>query len=570
MLLLRRCDAGHYWALPGGRVEAGETEEEAARRELAEETGVAFTGTLRPWTRRVKDGVDFTTFIGEAPEEFVPVLNEEHDLYQWSAPDQALELGALHPGLNIALLRFDLDELGVARAMRIGELTSPQRYGNVLLIALRISGTGISYRTRSKEYVWRDPSLYLTDEMLARCNGLPVVVEHPDADTLDSTEFHERMVGSIFLPYIQGDEVWGIAKIYDDVAANMLEALPLSTSPGVVTGGTRERLPDGSMILVESEPSLVDHLAICMLGVWDKGGPAAGVLNQSQTGETTMAKETVKDDEGKPIDRVLDHLESLHGKIDGLATRVDSIEAKKDADEKAEKDAAEEQAKKDAEEKAEKDAAEEKARLDALPPEEKEKAEKDAAEEKAKKDAEEKARKDAEEKAEKDAEEKAMKDSVDLKEMKTRLDAFEGRLKEPTPEERQRFVAAQVKAECVHQAFGDSAGAPRAVAGESLLGYRKRLLTPHKVHSKAWKNVNIEAITDEATLGIAEDQIFADAMTVAMHPVLDSAEPTLRAQVTTDDTGRKITRFVGHPEACWGAFKSARKAVIGFQTQDRK
>jgi 8-oxo-dGTP diphosphatase len=44
LLLVRRCDSG-VWELPGGRVDVGETAEEAAVRETAEEAGVQVTIT---------------------------------------------------------------------------------------------------------------------------------------------------------------------------------------------------------------------------------------------------------------------------------------------------------------------------------------------------------------------------------------------------------------------------------------------------------------------------------------------------------------------------------------------
>lgn len=107
ILLMRRAGKDHQgeWALPGGGIEEGESSEEAARRELEEETGHTFKGTLTPATRRKKNGVDFTTFLAHA-EPFQPKLNDEHDGHQWVSRKDALKEN-LHPGVKDTLERLE-------------------------------------------------------------------------------------------------------------------------------------------------------------------------------------------------------------------------------------------------------------------------------------------------------------------------------------------------------------------------------------------------------------------------------------------------------------------------------
>lgn len=125
------------------------------------------------------------------------------------------------------------------------------------------------------------------------------------------------------------------------------------------------------------------------------------------------------------------------------------------------------------------------------------------------------------------------------------------------------FVNAQARADKVAQAFGDSA--PRWVDGESLSQYRQRLLSKFKAHSADWKGVALAKLGDDV-LGVAETRIYADAIVAATDPANVPAGQ-LREIIETDRSGRRISRFIGDPGACWDMFKQPARNVIGWNTK---
>ena len=557
-LLLRRGKGGDHplrWGLPGGHLEEGETAETAARREVREETGYRYRGDLSV----IADDGHFTTFIAKGVKEFDVSLNDEHDGFVWCLPEEAP--AELHPSLaDTFRIATATTELDIARLIVDGILPSPQIFANMHLLALRITGTGHAYRTSIGEHVWRDASLYLNPEFLTRCNGLTVIMDHPKGKVMTQEDFKSRSIGAIMLPYIKDDEVWGIARVYDEKAMKEIQTSKVSTSPCVVfddtAGNVTLKSDNGQPILIEGRGFLLDHLAIVTedkgsLGVWDKDGEPTGVdLTHKEV--TAMTTATAKaDDQGAP-----DKLDLILGKLDTITVRVDAVEknmpapALKEAADRKDADGSNSgkmdghgEIKPDADlgekgaegaEGKEKEVTKEGGKV-------KKGEDQPAADKKAKKDADGKP-------FEKKGEEDDCKADDDMAAMNDAQMAA--------------FADVQARADTVFAAFNKSASRP--LVGETVDNYRKRLLRALQSHSDAFKSVELRSISDAALLDHAERTILADAMKAAKSPV--AYGDALVECFETDRTGRRISTFKGPMDAWLGNFKLPPMRAIQFHT----
>ena len=410
-------------------------------------------------------------------------------------------------------------ELSIAKKIASGELSSPQRYANLSLFAIRVTGTGTAYRRGADEFVYRRPENYLTPEFLERCAGLAVIFEHPEKRTLNSQEFADRAIGSIMFAYIVGDEVWGIAKIYDDAAIEIMTSMPMSTSPAVYfhnpeVNDTIE-LDNGNTILIEGKPSLLDHLAICEVGVWDKAGMPKGVLNSTtDAGDVKMNEAELKakaDADAKAKADADEKDSKVLAALDSISKRMDSMEAN----------------------------------LPSKPMQTAADADEVAKAEKAKSDADEA---EKVEKAKADAQTKA--DS----EIRAKIDAIQASLPKALADaDYAQMADCQAKADSAYSAFGKRAPAP--LSGESVVNYRKRLAIGLKEHSPAWKAVDLHAIADSAVIDIAEGAIYADAMAASMNPIAMGGAG-LFERITRSRAGHEISTFVGKISDFTNTFKT--------------
>lgn len=522
VFLIQRSDDG-TWCPPGGTVEPGELAIDAARREVLEEVGYQYDGPLTPHSVYG----DYLTFRAEVPERFEAKLNDESLAAGWFHIDDLPK--PLHQPFAEMLAQQALNETEVAALIADGTLSSPQYFYNMWMFAIRVTGTGVTWRSADQEMTFRNPDDYLTPEFLQRVAGVPLIWLHPKKRTLDSDEFAKRVIGTLTNAWVADKgEVWAVARVYDAEAAEIMATRQLSTSPTVKFSEVAQSINvDGQPLLVEPSPELLDHVAICEQGVWDKLLAPTGVKSDS------IPNEAEKMDEEKIV-------ALINQTLDARMAKADSEEA----DRKAKADA-EEAAKKEKADAEAKEAEEAKAKADA---------EEKAAKEKA--DAEAKEKADAEE-AERMAKEKA--DS----ELRQQIADLRSRIPtELSDEERNEVADAQVKADSVFSCFGKRAPVP--LSGEKPLAYRRRLMIQLQEHSPDFKTVDLSSIADSALLSVAEKTIYADAQKSAS---LSVGPGMLREIKRADATGRQISTFEGDPAATWAPFQSGKRQVTSFNNQ---
>lgn len=523
VFLIQRSDDG-TWCPPGGTVEPGELAIDAARREVLEEVGYQYDGPLTPHSVYG----DYLTFRAEVPERFEAKLNDESLAAGWFHIDDLPK--PLHQPFAEMLAQQALNETEVAALIADGTLSSPQFFINMWMFAIRVTGTGVTWRSADQQMAFRNPDDYLTPEFLQRVAGLPLIWLHPEKNTLDSNEFAKRVIGTLTNSWVADNgEVWAIARVYDAEAAEIMATRQLSTSPTVKFVEVPDSIIeiDGQPLLVEPSPELLDHVAICEQGVWDKLLAPTGVKSDS------IPNEAEKMDEEKIVALINKAIDARMAKADAEAA---DLKAKADAEEAAKKEKADAEAK---------EAEEAKAKADA---------EEKAAKEKA--DAEAKEKADAEE-AERMAKEKA--DSQlrqEIADLRSRIPT------ELSDEERNEVADAQVKADSVFSCFGKRAPVP--LSGEKPLAYRRRLMIQLQEHSPDFKTVDLSSIADSALLSVAEKTIYADAQKSAS---LSVGPGMLREIKRADATGRQISTFEGDPAATWAPFQSGKRQVTSFNNQ---
>jgi hypothetical protein len=463
----------------------------------------------------------------------------------------------------------DLSDMDAAEAVRDGELPSPTKYENFWLFDMRVTGTGMAWRDSISEWAHRDPKEWLSPAFVSRAGAVPVIWLHPPPGAgLNSEEFRERSIGNTVLSYVKDDEVWAVAKIFDADAAEAMQTTHTSTSPGVTPpkGSTSVELNNGTKVLDEGLPLVLDHLAICEMGVWDKDGPPAGIRLDA----VSRKDASVTEEEKKALEKERDDAKM---KLDAYE-KADA--ARKDAEEKEKAD------------KAKKDESDKEA-VEAAEKEKADKAKKDAADKKkdARKDRHSKhdgdimdcSRCDSEEsEEEKEREDKAKKDAAAAKEavdadrgmlvdsvktMQATLDRQAAQIAamtaQPTIADANEIAAAWGRWDSLYQMHGEQT--PAAYPGEKPRAYLRRLADGMRKFTKGWKEYAFHDSQHALDFEAVSNLIFAEAEASAKNPVIVDGKRITREKVTHPH-GKTRTEFIGDSRDFFAPFMHPTKFAI--------
>ena len=167
----------------------------------------------------------------------------------------------------------------IVRALCSGQVESPvEAFGNFWFV-IRVTGTGVSFRPKSGEFVARPAEDWL-GTMCERFTGCPIIILHPENDLLDGELLRDRIVGTVVHCFPRGDELMAVARIIDQEAGQMMSQGGFTTSPAVrLSDDAKPIVVDGDTVMIETSDrvALADHIALVSSGVWDKGGPPDGV-----------------------------------------------------------------------------------------------------------------------------------------------------------------------------------------------------------------------------------------------------------------------------------------------------
>jgi mutator protein MutT len=242
VLLLKRAQGSNYagtWAFPGGKIDDGETPEQAARRESSEEI------SHDPGQLMLIKEAQFSVY-GSEGDQFPILLNSEHDGYVWATADD-LPM-PLHPGVQEYIdlwvsnkSKVSMDEVDNIETFAMDKGDSARQIDGNGWIEIKgnpLSKVGIfQYRGRQistdldpdKLYnVYRPAEELSSEECINSFKLLPWIDNHVmlGSEDLDLTPAEKKGVQGVIGEdvYFSDGVLYGNIKVFSETLANLIDA----------------------------------------------------------------------------------------------------------------------------------------------------------------------------------------------------------------------------------------------------------------------------------------------------------------------------------------------------------
>ena len=374
VLLLKRPDG--TWGFPAGGVEDGETPEQAARRELMEETGHVWQGPLQQIG--VFDGF-FVSFFADC-EQFDVVLNDEHEGFGWIDYNELpAPLHGCAGNVLAAILTANTgDKADSARQFDINGFFEVQDNPLSKVGVFNYLGKNIPQErdkgNGGKMFSVYRPAEELADpECLASFRLQPWVIDHTmiGDGTNGTTTAEEKIVRGVTGEqiYFEGDTMYGNIKCFSSLLAGQIAngKTPLSLgyrcvyeyAPGSFNGipytyvqrrirgnhlatvddgrmGPEVAVMDGSETLLTEKPEMSKKQKEALIKAKTKAGQVRNGLlafamdaeekieaGEDESGELQQAVDAIKS--VAPLLEAVDELKCL-GEVDDLAVSGDTAQ----------------------------------------------------------------------------------------------------------------------------------------------------------------------------------------------------------------------------------------------------
>jgi 8-oxo-dGTP pyrophosphatase MutT (NUDIX family) len=221
ILFVRRSASSDHpgeWAFPGGHLEAGETPQQAAARELQEETGQLVDPDTLGELLGVHGG--FNTYHLPVREKITPTLNAEHTEYCWAKGTSAPQ--PLHPGVaetlalalpdSAGLIEYEVGDAitidrGYFAPIEAGKTRRLTPDGFLICEEVGIARTGTQVYSAAdlpglqagpdgKIIVERTPEEVFAEDTIASFEGKDVTIYHPN-EFVSPENWKQHSVGHV-------------------------------------------------------------------------------------------------------------------------------------------------------------------------------------------------------------------------------------------------------------------------------------------------------------------------------------------------------------------------------------